>query len=279
MPYIKSEEERKIIKEGGKIVGEILADIQQDLEPGVNLSDIDKEVESRIIEAGGSPVFKGYQPDLSKKPFPHAICASVNEEVVHGFADDYELQEGDLVSIDVGMEWPVEDSSQHIVNPHSEHGGYITDTAFSKIIGENEDKKAKELLNTTQKALYKAIDKARVGNAVAEIGKTVEEIVKPKGFGIVRRLCGHGVGHKIHEEPNVFNFHTKQAEEQELKEGAVIAIEPMLTVSGNHEVTTGDNEWSIVTEDGSLSAHFEHTIIVESDGPVIATKREGEEIL
>ncbi|MFB6225720.1 MAG: M24 family metallopeptidase, partial [Candidatus Paceibacteria bacterium] len=193
-------------------------------------------------------------------------------------ADDRVLQPGDIVSIDVGMEWPVEDEHQHIINPHSKHGGYITDTAFSKIIGENNNEDKENLLKTTQRALYAAIDQARVGNTVADIGKKVEEIVEPEGFGIVKRLCGHGVGHEVHEEPNVFNFYTEQGEQQELKEGVVIAIEPMLTQGGNPEVTTGENEWSIVTEDGGSAGHFEHTVIVEPDGPTVATKRPGEDI-
>jgi len=279
MPYIKSEDERKIIKQGGKIISDILSDAKDMIEPGISVAEIDEKVESEIVEAGGSPVFKGYQPDPTKEPFPNAVCASVNEEVVHGLANqDKVLESGDIISLDVGMEWPVEESKQNIFNPHSTHGGYITDTAFSMIVGEDEQQ-ASDLLDTTQKALYEAIQVVQPGNTVADIGKRVEEVVKPSGYGIVKSLCGHGVGHEIHEEPNVFNFHTNKGETKELKEGVVLAIEPMLIQSGNHEVKTGDNDWSIVSKDGSLSAHFEHDVIVEQGGPTIVTKREDEEIL
>lgn len=280
MPYIKQPKERKIISQAGSIIGKILEEVLQAAKPGVNMAHLDRMAEEKIMEAGGSPTFKGYQPSPSKDPFPSTICASINEEIVHGVASEEKiLQEGDLLSIDVGMEWPVEASKQNITNSYSEYGGFIVDTAATIIIGDKENpQELRELLDVTQKALYTGIEQFRAGNKVSDIGQAIEDYVESYGYGIVRDLCGHGVGHGIHEEPNVFNFYKQDLEEYELEEGVVLAVEPMLILSGNHEIETKADGWSIVSQDGSLSAHFEHTVILDEDGPEIVTKRPNEAI-
>lgn len=278
MSYIKQPKELDVIQQGGEILGKILEHILDAAESGVNMAHLDQMAEEKILEAGGRPTFKGYQPSAKKDPFPSTICASINEEVVHGIAEEGKiLQEGDLLSIDIGMEWPVEKSKQNISNSDSEFGGYITDTAATKIIGEA-NKENRKLKTTTRKALYAGIEQAKPGNTVADIGRAVEDFVEPFGYGIVRDLCGHGVGHGIHEEPNVFNFYKEEMEEYKLEEGVVIAIEPMLIISGNPNVKTAEDGWSIVSKDESMTAHFEHTVIIREDGPEIATKRPNEAI-
>lgn len=278
MSYIKRKEEIQMIKKGGRELGRILEHLASMAEPGVSVAEIDEKAEEMILEIGGRPTFKGYKPKPGTRPFPSTICASVNEEIVHGIAkEDKILQNCDIFTIDVGMEWPVEESKQDVVNSFSQNGGFINDTAVTVAVGDI-DEDTEKLLNRTQQSLYKGIEQARAENTVADIGKTIEEYIDQFGYGIVRDLCGHGVGHEIHEEPNVFNFYDKSSEKYKLRSGVVIAIEPMIISSGEHRIKTADDGWSIESLDGSLSAHYEHTVIITEDGPEIATKRPNEEI-
>jgi len=264
MSYIKSKETQQHIIEGGHILGEILDHLATMVEPGVSAWDIDVEAEKRIRAAGGVPAFKGYTTRPSDPPFPGTICASRNEEVVHGIpTKDKILVEGDLFSIDIGMQWP------------NGKDGFFTDTALTVPVGAVTDE-AMELMRVTQKATEAGMAAVKIGGTIADIGRAIEDYVTSAGkYGIVRDLVGHGVGHAVHEDPRVPNFYDEDLEDWEIKPGVVIAIEPMLTL-GTHEVDMAKDGWSIITRDKRLSAHFEHTIVVTDGGPVVATRRPSE---
>lgn len=260
--YTKKQQEIEKIIEGGRLMGEILEQLAAMVRPGLSAWELDQKAEEMILKAGGKPAFKGYKTRFNDPPFPSTICASVNYELVHGIAHkDKILKEGDIFSIDIGMKYPAKN-------------GFFTDTAVTVAVGKI-DKKLHKLLDATYEALNVGIAAAQVGNTVADIGAAIEKFIKPFGYGIVRDLVGHGVGHAVHEEPRVPNFYDKELEAWILKPGVVIAIEPMITL-GSYEVETEADDWTIRTVDKSLNAHFEHTIIITEDGPVIATKRPSE---
>lgn len=262
--YKKNKEEIKKIIEGGKIIGEILEEISILAKPGVSAWEIDMRAEKLIRNFGGLPAFKGFKPEAGKPPFPSTICASINEELVHGIATKEKiLKEGDIFSIDIGMQYPGK-------------GGYFTDTALTLPIGKI-PKETQKLLDVTRQSLEIAIEQCQVGRTVADIGKAIQDYVDPFGYGIIRDLFGHGVGHAIHEEPRVTNYYDKSLKSWVLEPGVVIAIEPMLSM-GDYNVKTADDGWSISTVDGSLSAHFEHTVIITENGPIVATRRPSEKV-
>ncbi len=271
MSYTKTAEEMNAIIEGGKRMGEILEKLTEMVKPGVSTLEIDVAAEKMIRAAGGVPAFKGYSP-RGMKPFSGTICASVNEEVVHGIPSAGKmLREGDLFTIDIGMQWP----SQGTRNKEQGTNGYFTDTAVTIAVGNISEENAK-LMRVTREALERGIQACVAGNTVADIGKAVEDYVKSQGdYGIVRDLCGHGVGHAVHEEPYVLNYYDKALEVWELKPGVVLAIEPMITLGG-YQVKTRPDQWTVVTTDGSWSAHFEHTVVITEDGSVVVTRRPGE---
>ncbi len=265
MSYVKKLEETKKIEEGGKLIGEILEKISKMVKPGISTWEIDQEAERLIKEIGGRPAFKNYKPRITDTPFPGTICASINNELVHGIpSKERILKEGDIFSMDIGMEYPL-----------GKEQGYYTDTALTVPVGKL-NKKTYELLNVTSEALEEGIVMCKPGNTIADIGRAIEDYVKSQGkYGIVRDLVGHGVGHKPHEEPAVPNFYAKELESWVLEPGVVIAIEPMITL-GTHEVETAEDRWTILTADNSLNAHFEHTVIITEDEPIVATRRPSE---
>jgi len=267
MSYIKTSQEIKKIITGGKLIGEILEKLGKMAKPSVSAWEIDQAAERMIREAGGVPAFKGYH-SRGEPPFPSTICASINDELVHGIATKEKiLKNGDIFSIDIGMEWPKATSSKL--------PGFFTDTAITVIVG-NVPKKVQKLLLVTQEALEVGIEQCKIGNTVADIGRAIEEYVKSQGdYGIVRDLVGHGVGHEVHEEPRVPNYYDKAGEKWVLQEGTVIAIEPMITL-GDYHIKTAADGWGISTTDGSLCAHFEHTVCITKKGAVVATRRPGE---
>jgi methionyl aminopeptidase len=269
MSYTKTTQEQQLIREGGQLLGEILEYLGTLARAGVSAYEIDLEAEERILKVGGRPSFKGFRSRRSDPPFPSTICASRNEEVVHGIASKTKvLQNGDIFTIDIGMEYPVKSGLGRFGN------GFFTDTALTVPVG-TLTPDATLLLERTYEALMRGIEVARVGQSVASIGKAIEAYIKPFGYGIVRDLVGHGVGYLVHEDPRVPNYYDASLEKIELRPGMVLAIEPMITL-GTHEVDTAPDGWSISTTDGSLSAHFEHTIIVTEGKPIVATKRPGE---
>jgi methionyl aminopeptidase len=265
---IKTPEEIKLIKQNGEIMGRILEDLTKMCKPGVEVLAVDAMAEKMIIEAGGRPAFKGHKTRFADVPFPGTICASLNEELVHGIPKKgVILKDGDIFTIDIGMEWP------HPVKGKSR--GFYTDTAVTIPIGKI-PAKTRELLRVTQESLEEGIKAIKPGNTVADIGKAVENYVKSQGkYGIVRDLVGHGVGHEVHEEPGIPNYYNPNLNYFILKPGMVVAVEPMLSLGG-WKVRTAEDGWTIVMSDGSLSAHFEHTIIITKSGHVVATRRPGE---
>lgn len=260
--YKKKPNEVQKIIEGGLLLGEILEKLGKMVKPGVSAWEIDQAAEKMILAVGGVPAFKGYKTRHSDPPFPSTICASVNEELVHGIATKKKiLREGDIFKIDIGMQYPAKN-------------GFFTDTAITVAVGKISTDTQK-LMDITQKSLEIGIEQCQVGNTIADIGKAIQAYIKPYGYGIVRDLVGHGVGHKVHEEPRVPNYYDKELELWTLEPGVVIAIEPMIGL-GSYEIETADDGWTISMADGKLCAHFEHTIAITENGPVVATRRPSE---
>jgi len=263
---IKTSDDIKQIKHSGKILAEILEKLSLMAKPGVSTFEIDEVAEKMIMKAGGRPSFKGYMSHHYDPPFPSTICASRNTELVHGIAKkETILKDGDVFSIDIGMEWPAKKGVR----------GFFTDTAVTLCVGKVYPK-TKELLRVTKQALEVGIKSIKPGKSVAEIGKAIEEYVKSQGrYGIIRDLVGHGVGHDVHEDPRIPNYYDKSLDKFILKPGMVLALEPMISL-GDWRVKTGDDGWTIEMADGSMCAHYEHTVIVTRHGVEVATRRPNE---
>ncbi|MBK7690408.1 MAG: type I methionyl aminopeptidase [Bacteroidetes bacterium] len=238
MIYYKTTEEIELLRKSNLLVSHTIATLAKEIKPGINTLQLDKLAEAFIQDHGGKPAFKGY------KGFPYTCCISVNSAVVHGFPNSSELKEGDVVSIDTGV----------VLN------GYVGDSAYTFAIGTiSED--VQQLLRVTKESLYKGIEKAKVGYRIGDIGWAIQEHTEKKhGYGVVRSLTGHGIGKSLHEEPDVPNF-GRRGNGLKLQEGLVIAIEPMINM-GTKDVHVGDDDWTIYTNDGKLSAHYEHSIAV-----------------
>ena len=249
MISIKSPREIEIMRRSGKITAKVLGDLMRAAKPGMTTRELDRLAESGIRAMGGVPTFKGYHG------YPCSICASVNDEVVHGIPGEYTLKDGDLLSIDIGTTFE----------------GYVSDSAVTIPIGEVGEN-AKRLMRVTQESLMAGIEQMRKGNRLGDIGSAVQKYAESNGYGVVRELVGHGVGTKMHEEPQVPNYGRAGAG-LELRPGLVLAIEPMIT-EGHYAVETLKDGWTVVTADGKLAAHFEHTIAVTDDGPKILTLRD-----
>ncbi|MGB2696713.1 MAG: type I methionyl aminopeptidase [Candidatus Zixiibacteriota bacterium] len=246
MIELKSEREINIIQENGRIVAQALRFLGGKIRSGMKTRDLDTLAEKFIKKHDAIPAFKGY------RGFPSNICVSVNNEVVHGIPGDRILTEGDLVSIDLGV---LKD-------------GYYADGAFTFPLGEVENE-TQRLIQITQNALDQGIQNAVAGKNLSDISHAIQSYVERSGFSVVRELVGHGIGKHMHEEPQVPNF-GRPGEGPLLKEGMVLAIEPMVN-SGSFEIKTLEDEWTVVTSDGSLSAHFEHTIAITENGAMILT--------
>ena len=247
MIILKSEREINYLRDAGKIVAETLAEIKKAVKPGVTTLELDHIAEKYIRGRGAIPAFKGYHG------FPGSICASVNEEVVHGIPGPRKLRSGDNISIDVGA----------VIND------YNGDAAITVPVGEV-DAEVQKLLQATEESLYKGIEKAVAGNRLSDISHAVEAHCKQFGFGVVRDYVGHGIGRNMHEDPQVPNY-GPPGRGPRLKSGMTLAIEPMVNL-GTHEVKTLADDWTVVTRDGKRSAHFEHTIAITDGQPEILTK-------
>ena len=255
MALIKTAEEIERMRRGGALLSRALEAAAKAVVPGARLKDIDSIGEKVILDGGGKPSFKGYQSNPSDTPFPSAVCISVNEEIVHGLGSrDRVLKEGEIVGLDVGC-W---------------YEGLCTDMAITVPVGQISDE-AKKLLSVTKEALAVGIEQAKIGNVIQDIGVAVEELVSPHGYGIVRALVGHGVGHDVHEPPHIPNFVTDKYPRVEIQEGMCLALEPMIGLGGDYRVETAEDGWSIVMADGKPGAHFEVTIAVTKDGSEILT--------
>ena len=242
----KSPREIEQMAEAGAVVAQTHELLVEHIRPGVTTGELDRLAEEFIRSQGGVPTFKGY------RGFPASICTSPNDMVVHGIPGPLELDEGDIVSIDVGVTL----------------GGFVADSAWTYAVGDVSDE-AQRLLDVCQAALASAIEQARVGNRVGDISAAVQRVTEQAGFSIVRSLVGHGVGRTMHEEPQIPNF-GEPGRGPSLAEGMTLAIEPMIN-AGRPEVWMADDRWSISTSDASLSAHFEHTVAVTAEGPRILT--------
>lgn len=257
------------------MLGQVLTKLAPLCVAGNSTWEIDMEAEKLIKAFGGRPAFKGYQTHAVDRPFPATVCASINEELVHGMpGKEIILKDGDILSLDIGMEWPAPSKKEEI-SRHKRNSGVFTDTAITLPIGKITPE-AKRLLLITRQALEEAIAVCRPGASIAAIGKAIENYVNTQGkYGIVRELVGHGVGHKVHEEPYIPNYYDKKLESSILKPGMVIAIEPMIAI-GHWKVETLKDGWTIKMADNSLCAHSEHTVIITETGNVVATRRKNE---
>jgi len=242
----KSEKELSYMRDAGRVVAETLAELTGAVRVGVTTRELDRLAEDYIVKAGAKPAFKGLYG------FPYSICASVNEEVVHGFPSLRKLVSGDIISVDIGAE----------VN------GYYGDSAVTLPVGEVSGE-AMRLLKATEESLYRGIDHAREGARLSDISNAVQTCAEGYGYSVVRDFVGHGIGSSPHEDPQVPNF-GKPGRGPRLKAGMTLAIEPMINM-GTYEVRTLSNNWTVVTTDAKLSAHFEHTIAITDDKPEILT--------
>jgi methionyl aminopeptidase len=243
----KSKQEIEGMARAGTLVAETLALCAEHLEPGISMLELDALAEEYIRAHGGVPTSKGY------KGFPAALCVSPNSMVVHGIPDGYRAQEGDLISVDLGVTLD----------------GLVADSAVTLPVGEITPE-AQRLLDVCQEALAAGIEQARAGNRLSDISHAVQEVVEEAGFSVVRSLVGHGVGRSYHEDPQIPNY-GPPGRGPLLQEGMTLAIEPMIT-AGGPDVYVHDDDWSISSVDKSLAAHFEHTVAITADGPLVLTK-------
>lgn len=247
MIQIKSEQEINLIRQAGKKLARILDEIKKQVRPGVTTAQLDKFTEELIIKLGARPAFKGY------RGFPANICASINEEIVHGIPGNRVIKDGDIVSIDVGIKLD----------------GYFADAAFTMPLG-RVNNNLNKLIDITRKALFAGIKNAKVDNYLSDISCSIQNLVESNGFSVVRDFVGHGIGKMMHEDPEIPNFGRPKTGPK-LKAGMVFAIEPMVNM-GTWEIELLDNGWTAVTKDRKPSAHFEHTIAITENGPQILTE-------
>lgn len=239
---LKTEAEIEQMRPAGRMVGETLAELGEMLRPGIKLSQLDQYVIDKFKRLDIIPTFLGYQG------FPHTICASVNEEIVHGFATERRLQDGDIISIDLG----------------ATIDGWVGDSARTFAVGSISDE-AQRLLDVTRESLMAGISVARIGIRKGDIGAAIQEVIESAGYGVVRGYVGHGVGRDMHEPPSMPNY-GRRGSGMTMRRGMVVALEPMATI-GDPATAVLDDGWTVVTADGSLSAHFEHTVALRESGP------------
>jgi len=245
----KSASEIEKMRHSGRIVREVLDHLRTLVAPGASTMDLERAAEQKMKELGAKPAFKGYYD------YPCVLCTSINEEIVHGIPSEKRvLKPGDIVSIDCGV----------VLD------GYYGDAAITVAVGEAVSPELQKLLDVTEASLYKGIQQVLIGNAVGDVGAAVQEFVEANGFSVVREFVGHGIGTKLHEEPQVPNYGAR-GHGTRLREGMVLAIEPMVNF-GKPGTRVLDDKWTAVTADGSFSAHFEHCVAVTKDGPMILTQ-------
>ena len=247
MIILKSRREIEKMKKSNALVAAILEELRKKIKPGVKTIELDRLSEEMALKKGARPAFKGY------RGYPYSLCTSVNSEVVHGMPSERELKEGDIISLDFGIL----------------HGGYYGDAAVTVPVGQITPA-AKRLLAVTEEALYRGIAEARAGNRIGDISAAIQGHAEAAGFSVVRDLVGHGIGRSLHEDPQVPNYGTS-GRGIELKAGMVFAIEPMVN-EGTYRVDVLRDGWTVVTADGKLSAHFEHSVAITENGPVILSR-------
>jgi methionyl aminopeptidase len=243
----KSKKELEKMRAAGRVTGLVLQELRALVEPGISTLEIDRAAEKMIRDAGGLPTFKGYHG------FPYSICASVNEQVVHGFPSDYVLQEGDIFSIDCGVTLE----------------GFVGDTATTVPVGKVSEDRL-ELIRVTEECLDLAIEQCRPRRHLGDIGAAVQQHAESRGYSVVRDYVGHGIGRRMHEDPQIPNY-GKPGQGPKIKAGYIFAVEPMVNLGTHHTKVLADG-WTVVTLDGKPSAHAEHTIAITEDGPEVLTK-------
>lgn len=246
MVIIKTKEQIEMMKEAGEILAEVHRNIKEMIKPGITTMEIDNLVEEILKEKGATAEQKGYHG------YEYATCASINDEVCHGFPRNEPLNEGDIVTIDM------------VVN----YNGWLADSAWSYAVGEISEE-AENLMEVTKKALYLGIEQAKVGNRLGDIGHAIQSYVESKGYSVVRDFVGHGIGQNMHEDPQVLHY-GRAGRGLRLQEGMTLTIEPMINI-GTYKTTMDDNGWTARSLDGSLSAQYEHTLAITEDGPIILT--------
>ena len=246
MIIIKNNQEIDLMRSAGKIVAETLLLVEEKVRPGITTAELDRIAEEFITKHGARPSFKGLYG------FPASLCISVNEQVVHGIPGGYVLKDGDIISVDCG----------------AYKNGFHGDAARTFGVG-NISEEAEKLINVTRESFFKGIEYAKVGNRLTDISHEIQSYVEASGFSVVRDFVGHGIGRVVHEDPDVPNY-GRPGRGPKLVEGMALAIEPMVNV-GNYKVKTLNDDWTVVTSDGSLSAHYENTIVILPDGPEILT--------
>ena len=251
MISLKSAREIEIMKRANLIVAEVLQELKRQVAPGVTTLDLDAIAEEMTLKKGAIPAFKGY--NVAGRIYPRCLCASVNDEIVHGIPSNRVLREGDIIGLDYGVIYE----------------GFYGDSAITVGVGKV-SAQAQRLMDVTEQSLYKGIEQLHDGKRLGDLGSVVQKIAEDAGFSVVRAFVGHGIGKKLHEEPPVPNY-GEPARGLRLKEGMVLAIEPMVN-AGSHEVEIKEDGWTAVTKDGSLAAHFEHSVAITKSGPVILSQ-------
>lgn len=255
MSKFKTAEEIDLLRISGRRLARVLHLVAAEIKPGVTTKYLDEVAERLIRETGDTPPFLNYQPHGARKPFPASLCVSVNDEIVHGIPGDRVINDGDIVSIDLGIN----------------HKGMITDAALTIPVG-NVSKEVLKLVKETERSLEEGIRAMKVGGRIGDIGAAIEKVAHQHGYGVVRELGGHGVGHAVHEDPYVPNYGVKGTGPL-LKSGMVLALEPMFML-GRENIVLMPDGYTIVTEDGSMSAHFEHTVAITDAGIEVVTRFE-----
>ncbi len=270
MITIKKDNEIKLLRQGGRILGQILKQLLAEIKPGITTGHLEQMADFLIKKVGGRPSFKGFKSDKDDKPYPTVLCACINNEVVHAPSlPPKELKSGDIINIDIGMEFPF---YPQVSSQKSPKRGYYTDMAATAAVGKV-NREAQKLIRVTKQALVLGIKQVRPGNSLNNIGRAIEQYVKANNFSVVRDLVGHGVGYDLHEDPQIPNYDLDYNKKIILKPGMVLAIEPMVN-AGDWRVKDGPDNMTILTADGSLSAQFEHTVLVTEQGYEILTKYE-----
>ncbi|MBD3207868.1 MAG: type I methionyl aminopeptidase [Candidatus Nealsonbacteria bacterium] len=244
---IKSPKDLEIMAEGSGILAQVMKELTERVVPGITTEELDRLAESLILDFGGKPSFKGYEG------YPAALCASVNEQIVHAVPSDRKLEEGDILSLDLGVFYR----------------GFHADMAVTVPVGEISPE-ARRLIRATKKALKRGIKKSRPGNTFGDVSNTIERHIKSQGFGVIRELCGHGIGRELHQEPQILNY-GKRGEGPKIKPRMCFCLEPMLS-AGNWRIKKSEDGYGYETEDGSLSAHFEHTLAVTEEKCLVLTR-------
>jgi methionyl aminopeptidase len=244
---LKSEDEIKRMSESCRIVAEVLEGFRKIIAPGVKTEEIDRFAESFIRSKGAKPAFKGY------RGYPSSVCTSINDQVVHGIPSSTKLRNGDIISLDIGVNYK----------------GFFGDAALTLPVG-TIGKEAERLVNVTEQSLQAGIEQAEAGNRISDISSSIQQHAESEGFSVVRTFVGHGIGRELHEEPQIPNY-GRPGEGPEIREGMTLAIEPMVN-AGGWEVSILNDGWTAVTKDRKLSAHFEHTVAITKNGQVILTK-------